>query len=431
MSEFQVIIVNMLLYVVLFSYCLYRYEKTNLSVALSFLYMVNAIFSVLLFIHPLYVILHPASQGTCTIQASLYLFLANLIFILAFDRCDISKLVKLEGYNVALIQNIEKFLCVCFIIYLIYQLPQSIAFFNSSSNLDDLRLETYGENLYSNNLLVSNIHKLLSASLLLLIIIVAVNYCFFRKFGIWDGISIIVFILMKVNAALGWVSRVAVVFTLIELVMIYLLFYHYIPKRASRRILVGVFFVLLPAFFFMSSISAARFGNREVGKESYSFLLYSGESQLNFMALPWNYLNEPFYGYHQLPIFRKYLGLDYPKDKTRIESTGYDSDIQKKYHYYHPTYIFHSSTGSFYFDWGKVGVFIIAAIFYYLLHRAYKNRHNVSFMAIVATIFLSALIGKGIFYLDYGNKAGNFMIIFMTALFFFLNNNGKSYKIKT
>lgn len=429
MSEFQVLIVNMLFYIALFTFCIYRYKIRNLSVALSLLYMINSICGVLLFLHPLYAIIHPASNGTCTMQASIFLFGANLIFILAFNKCDISQLRKLKDFNPEILGKVQKFLCVCYIIYLFFQLPQSINFFLSSDYLDDLRQLTYSESLYSNNIVVSNIHKFFSGSLLILLVIVAVKYCFFRKFGFWDKLSIIVYFLMKLSAALGWVSRVAVVFSLIEIGFVYLLFIHYIPKHMNKKILIYIFTISIPAFFFMSAISFARFGNREIGKESYSFLLYSGESQLNFMALPWNYLKEPFYGYHYYPIFRKYLGLDYPQEKTRDGATGYDLDTQKKFHYYQPTYIFHGTTGQFLFDWGKVGVYVIAILFYLLMQRAWKNKRKISFMAIVSVIFLASFIGKGVFYFDYGNKAGNFMVIFMFILYFILRINGKEYRI--
>ena len=426
--ESFVIILNSILYIALFAFCCFRYKKTNLSVVLSFLYMINAICGVALFFNPFYLELHISSNGVCTYQASFYLFTVNAIVILAFKCCDISRIKKLTSYDYSILNTVKICLCVGYTIYLLFQLPESISFFMSSNDLSELRHMTYEQgSLYEQNFLTKNIHNFSDLQLFLLII-VAVEYFFYRKFDFWSKYAIATFLFMKICSALGWISRVAVVFSAIEIGMLLLLFYRFIPKIIKKRMAYIFMIIIVPISLFMTAISAARFDRDEVGREAYATLLYAGEAQLNFMAFPWNYLKEPFHGYRSMPLFRKYLGLDYPHGKTR-DGTIYDSDIEKNCHYSYPIYIFHTAVGGIYFDWGAIGTLILAVLLFFLMHRFYLNPYRISFMTVVFTIYLSALFAKGIFYLDYSNKSGNVLIICLVFFYFLLRETGSDYPI--
>lgn len=427
--ESFVIILNSILYIALFAFCFFRYKKTNLSVVLSFLYMINAICGLALFFNPFYFVLHTSSNGVCTYQASFYLFTVNTIVILAFKCCDISRIKKLTSYDYSILNTIKICLCVSYTIYLLFQLPDSISFYLSSDDLSELRNMTYEQDFrYEGNFITRNIHLFTDLQLFLLII-VAIEYFFYRKFDFWSKYAIAIFLLMKISAALGWISRVAIVFSAIEIGMLLLFFFRFIPKISKKRMAYIFMIIIVPIFLFMTAISTSRFDKNEAGREAYATLLYAGEAQLNFMALSWNYFKEPLYGYKSMALFRKYLGLDYPHGKTR-DGSAYDSDIVKKYHYSYPFYIFYTAVGGIYFDWGAIGTLIFAVLLFFLMHRFYLNPYRISFMTVVFTIYLSALFAKGIFYLDYSfNKSGNVLIICLVFFYFLLRETGSDYPI--
>lgn len=429
LRESLVIILNSFFYIALFVFCFFRYRKTNLSVALSFLYMINAICGLLLFHTPFYAVIHPASDGICTIQASVYLFVVNALFILAFSRCNIGQLKKLSFYNRDIIKTIQITLCVLYTIYVTFQLPESFRFFMSSNDLSELRALTYEGGIYERNPVVKIIQLFVDLQLLLLCI-VFVNFFLFKRTSKWDMYSIILIIALKTCGALGWISRVAIVFPTIEVGMLLLLFYHYIPQNTKKRILHIIMIAFIPIYFFMTAVSTDRFDKNEAGRETYSFLLYAGEGQINFMALAWNYLNQPFYGYRHFSTFRKYLGLDYPKGRTRDGTSAYDIDIQKKFHYFYPTYIFYNASGFIFLNFGGVITLIVAILFFLFMRRAYKNPYCISFMTIVCTIYFAGLFGKGIFYLDYFSKSGNIMILQLLVLYLVLKNYGVTYNYR-
>ena len=99
MEESTVVLTNMCFYIALFVFCWRKYKFRNLSTFLSLLYMFSAISSYLLFNFPLYEASFTA-VGESTLEASIYLFVLNTIFITTFSNAKLDDLQFLTFYNV-------------------------------------------------------------------------------------------------------------------------------------------------------------------------------------------------------------------------------------------------------------------------------------------------------------------------------------------
>lgn len=430
MEESIVILTNTCLYIALFVFCWKRYKFRNISTFLSLLYMFSAISSYLLFNFPLYETSFTA-VGKSTIEASIYLFALNAIFITTFSNAKLDNLQFLTSYNQKLMLKWQKVLVVCLAVYVLTCLPSSLNSFNQASDLADLRNEQYGDNTGASSFFLINlISRIFGGMTIFLLCLPCINYFLLKKFTKWDKLSIIVYALSKVNIILSAVSRGIIIFSLIEIFITLLLFYPFIDKKVMKIIKKWGIVSIIGMYLFFSAITFARFEKQgDAAVATYATLRYAGESQLNFINLVYPDLEEPWYGFRQFTLFRRVLGLPYDDGTTRNGSTVNDDYISSEYHWPHPVYVFYTAAGSWVLNMGFILPFIIAILINYIFRKKYKCKNKSSIIQIVLTIIISAYYAKGIFIPDYQNESGNIMILSLLFAYLCLKKYGKTVAI--
>ena len=100
-------------------------------------------------------------------------------FQYAINKCE-----YIYNYNTKIIKKIQAFLCVILIVYIIFQIPNSIQKFYSGRNLSDLREDLYGTNEIQGFFIIGLIGRLFGATPLVLLCISCINlFCQIRVFG--------------------------------------------------------------------------------------------------------------------------------------------------------------------------------------------------------------------------------------------------------
>lgn len=106
MTEFQCVILNTVLYVLLFVFCLVRYKLLNLSTIISAFYAVSSLASLLLYLNPFYIGSISGRYGEVELGGVIYLFVAYLLIILSFRKFSLKGVDHLNNYNDKLLRNI-------------------------------------------------------------------------------------------------------------------------------------------------------------------------------------------------------------------------------------------------------------------------------------------------------------------------------------
>lgn len=427
-----IVVINMCLYVFLFIYSLRKYKWHNLSTVLALLYAISSIAALLLYNSPLYHVVYRRTNEP-TIDGCLCLFVINAALILTFGSFNLSKYVCVHNYNPSGLRLIQKIVVLLLVVYLLFHLPGAAWNYFTATNLAHMRDSTYGTHIESQFFILSLIPRVVGSMPIVMIAITGIRIFLFRQMDNWDKISIIIYLLMILFRIFLVVSRGIIVFTILEVIVVFIIFYPFLTKKIKKRILiysVTLLSFLLPIFLI---ISAARFGSfgKDPKAAQFAALRYAGEAQLNFMTWLYPDLNEPFHGYKQLTLFRRVIGMEYDDGLGRDGTSVYNSYIKRTYKYTHPTYMFYGLAGDFVKNWGRIATMVLAITSCTLLRRQYKRkRFGIPSFLIILVVVLSAYYAKGIFYADYEFESGNFLILFMFFLYFYLKDTGRTYMIK-
>lgn len=428
MNELYVVLLNTLLYLIFFIYSLRKFKLGNLTTIISLIYFVGSFFSLLLYITPLYYITVSA-QGECTYESCIYLFIVNFLLIISLGHIDLSQCNVLCNYNSRLIKKIQIFLCVIFFVYLVFQIPASIQKFFSGRELSDMREELYGTNETEGFFLIGILGRLFGATPLVLLCIACINIFLIKITDMWDKFSLFIYFLCRVNTIFSVISRATIVFSFLELIVLFVIFNKLISREIKKRILkFGI--VIIPLFLLIFvTISTSRFGGDDE-KEALASLRYAGEANLNFMALAYPDLQEPFWGYGTFPLYRRLLGLPYNDGTSRDGSTVYDTYIARVYKYPNPVYVFHGIAGDIYLNFGFYGCLILSIIFFLMMRRYTRNTTTITPMRIIVYTYLGSLIIKGVCYLPFGSESDNLLLIYLLILSRIMKKEGHHYSIK-
>lgn len=424
-----VVVINMCLYIALFIYCLYKYKWQNISTFLSLLYAFSSISSYLLYNFPHYNIFYTAIKEP-TIDGCLYLYIFNTFLILTFSPLDLSKYKKISNYNPYWLKKCQKYLIILLFIYVIVSLPTSIINFFKTSDLSEARNELYGTNKSGSNLFISLISRILGSMPIVLLAITSVRIFLFTKMDRWDKGAICLYILLKLNTIFAVVARAVIVFSFLELLVLFIMFYAYISKEIKKTIIKWALILVPSLFLVFVTISSARFsdGKKDSMAENLATLRYSGESQLNFMGWLYPDLRDPIHGYRQLTLFRRLIGIDYDDGLGRDGTSVYNPYISKTYKYPHPTYVFYSLAGDYVMNWGLI-IPMLLVIYVSTRLRRYYRRKSISFFVITLSLVLASYYAKGVFYSEYQSESGNILILFLFFIYLYLKINGKTYTI--
>ncbi len=426
LSENYVIVTNMLLYIALAIYCIIKYGFKNLATLASLFYGIGGICTYLLYNFPLYAETF-SGKATCHMEACLYMFTINALFILCLANSSLKKITHLTHYNDNIIYNLQKWISIILTIILAVEFPTSIYRFYTFGDLGYLR-DISRDLSTSNIFLISILQRFFGATNILLLCLIVIRLLVNRKMTNWDKYALFIYALWKINIIFSVVSRAMMIWTIIELLVVFVLFYKQISRAVRKKIIATSLVVLVFFYGLTVTISLARFGN--IGNtQHFVFLQYSGQANLNAMALAYNDLKTPFWGYIQFPLFRRLLGFDY--DNGHNQDFVYNSYVSDKLGYPNPVYIFHALAGDLYLNFGWLLPLIIAITVYLLLRIRRHNEFFISSSRIILSIVLASVVCKGVFFLDYRNEAGNFLLIYLVLLCYILNKSGKTVMIKT
>ena len=427
MSEDSIVFLNTSLYILLFIFCYVKYKFRSLCTLISFFYVFSSSFSLLFYFFPTYSLTYTA-WGEVTLEAVLYQFILYCILILSFSYCKLDKIKTITQYNEEFVAQIQFIVCIALSIYLIYQLPLSIyKFFLSGSDLAEMRDETYGDNSTG---FLGIIVRVFGSMPYVLLIISCAKFFLFNTISKLDKYSIGLYIVFKLNIILDAISRASIIFSLMELIVLFIFFYSFISKSLKKKIL-KFSIVIVPVIISMFAvITLSRFGDDAMNVEdNLTAYRYAGEAQLNFTNLLYPDLKEPFMGFSQFPLFRRLLGLRYDDGLGRLDEDVYNVYIQEYYGYTNPTYIFHGLLGAYVFNWGFYITPLLCLLLFYILRILYKDREELPFMCVVITAILASYMCKGITYADYCSESGNIMILFLIFMCVFQMNNGTQENI--
>lgn len=424
--EKEVVIINMILYIALALYCIIRYRFKNLATLASLLYAIGGISSYLLFIFPLYSGTF-SGKSTCHIDACLYMFSINGLFILSLSKMSMDHITHITHYNSELLLRVQKLVCMVFTAILVVEFPTSIWNYFTYGDLGILR-DMSRELAISNVLAISILQRLFGATSILLLSITVIRLLIYRHLTSWDKYAMLMYLLYKLNIIFSLASRATMIWAIIEVLVVLVLFWSFMSKTIKRGILLYFSIILIAFYSITVTISIARFGN--VGNtQQFATLQYAGQANLNAMALAYKDLKQPFMGYIQFPLFRRILGLDY--DKGKDQDFVYNTYVRDKLGYPNPVYIFHGLAGDLYLNFGWLTPVILAITIYIFMRKRRRSNYSISSFGIIMAIFMASVICKGVFFLDYRSESGNLLLVYLCLFYFILNKYGRTVRIAT
>ena len=419
---------NVFLYGLLLIYCIKKFSWHNVSVFLAALYFIGSIFSMLLYVFPLYYSTF-TSVNSPTLEGTFHLWGLNALLILSLSKVDLSKIDFISKYNKRWMDKSLKFLVVLLSVYVLFTLPDAVASFFSGNDLGEMREESYGN--HGNSIfIISLIARLFGATPTLVLAIASIRIFLLKDSNKWDRYGIYMFILYKFCNVFSVVSRATIVFSLLEVIVVFFIFFSKINVVLRKQIIKYSVIVFLPLIFIMSAITEARFDQSDKLTASLSNLRYAGEAQLNYINLVYPDLKDPFMGYRQFCLYRRLLGLPYDDGSTRGEDFIYHSYINSHYHWSHPVHVFFTMAGTWVMNWGFIIPYILAIWVFYKLRKSSNMNGTISFFTSVFAIIFASYIAKGMFFPEYQNESGNLLILFLFYLYLKLNKIGYSVKIK-
>lgn len=432
MNEESVVVLNSAFHIILFIICYIKYGKGNLATVLAFFYAISSLAGLAFYESPVYFLFF-AANGTATIQSAIVLWLIDAFSILAFSNVHLYGVQKISGYSTKVLFITEKIIIVGLFIYLILALPISLRdYIKSSGNLEQARDSLYDASnvtaRYSGILgfIYYKIQLYVFTAPFLLLSIISIRYFLLGIRNKWDNYGCILYLLSKLNLVLSNVSRATILFAIFELIIFYCLYYHFFSKNFKKKVLTYSLVLGIGVFSIFTTISVARFGKNKSIMQDFTTMRYAGEANLNFMALLYPDLKQPFYGYEDFALFRSMLFLDYTSTLAREKSDVFNSDIKEKMHYSNPTYIFHGTAGLFVFNFGKIGG-VVAAFCFFLIFRV-KTRKNstISVLTILCILLFASNVLKGICYMELAGFDGNYSLLYLIILSMLLKRNGQT-----
>ncbi len=379
-------IVNSLLYIIAFVFYFHKHKDLNLFSVILLAYVIVSVFGC--------VIIY---QGIVSYQLSLfnflYLFVCVMIFIWPF------KYANFTTSNITVNENsgIKLLLAIYFItgtIALIYSIPRAIAL----SQMDDwnaIRNEYYKDpesvKLYGSAFerLIKNVYNYLAP----FGIVMAVYQFTKKKFNALFAISLLM--VWGANAycdSTVVASRSVIVFVALNLVLVFLIFYKYIPPRRRKLIYligigIGIFFVS-----FLMAVSQSRF-EKDAGD---SALWYLGQSMNVFNQDIMSHMHSYANGKYFFNWFCSWFGID---PEVNAKALGSTHGVQ-----------FMTFVGCFYIDFGPIGTLLVSLFMCWFLKNFTKRRHYYLSDIIVITYYANWYI-HGVLVVGYGQSLGWVMML--------------------
>lgn len=210
------------------------------------------------------------------------------------------------------------------------------------------------------------------------------------------------------------VDRSKTFYWVLLFIMCFFLFKKYIVEKSQRIFLRRIGFVVLGVLLlYFISVSISRFGERDSGAEG-GFIIYAGQSFLNFVNLWDNYNNPDFTFARVFPFFNYFFGSN-----IQVSEWNDMAYLKSGMH----INIFFTYLGMFLVDLGKlsvfVAVFVVNRIASCLVRR--QNNRRIIFLSDILILFAVAIIVQcgviSYFYSGIDRFIGLFFILIFCLVF--------------
>lgn len=424
MNELNALILNTLLYILVFIIFYKKYGLFNLSTVLFGLYMISSLSSLIYFCNPFYQYTY-TSKGEIKLEALFYLFIINTILCSPFRKFSLKANTTIINYDKRTIAFIYKAIFFITLINFICDIPyiySSLTF----GNYSDLKLQVYEEGANGNNIYILQILKRLFGGFTdFLLYIPLFNKFILKQKSKLDYYSLILYGLNIFETMSITAGRYVIILKAIILLSTYIIFKDILSSHIKEKIKKAILIIAPLSLLIFIYISNNRFQDN-MGSTAFANLRYAGEAQLNFSGLMYDNTNGCTMGYRMFPLYRRILGLEYYGDKGKNKEYGIS--YLDKFNP-NPNYVYYQLAGELYLTFGKIGAIIFSLIFYIIIYGFFK-KNKCSFVSIYTIIICSSFIGIGIFYAEYSSEAYNLLWIYLILLNLIFKKKYTYYNIK-
>ncbi|WP_183308203.1 O-antigen polymerase [Dysgonomonas hofstadii] len=412
MTGNTILILNASVYTLTLLIYYIRSKSFNVGVFLLLLYSVAAWSSVLYYNHKLFI--YSYSYSSITVEPFIYLYVVLMLFLYPFLKFKTNEILKIEAPNKRKMLLLIKILTILQLFIILIQLP-NVADIITSANWGELRNSQYDLEYkfwFSSIPIVSRFYGLVAG--ILPISIVLSFYFYFidtykNKWQSWFFYSTIIVVVLNQIVVAG---RGSLLLFIVYIFSVFLLFYKKIPER-KRKLIIKLSVVPIAIFIvFFVSVSQSRFGDA-VSFETYR---YAGESMINFNGKLYYELKDSTNGNAYFVLLTNIFDRD-NAFKTVIEKWNYIENITGVDAHYFYTFI-----GAFLLEFGKIITFLIAIIFCIISSWVLRKNKTTTLPIILYYSIWGYMFSSGIFFFNLQNATGNFTIILLIFLMFYLKN---------
>lgn len=407
----EILIFNFSLY---FFYFLFNRRNTGmLFKTLLFMFMFVSMSSIFIwesgiygFIHYQYIL-----SWELSFTPFIYLFIIFIILFIPiknFNENKIESVVLDDTFRIETLGNFSIIFGIGLLLILVLFVDyngalESAAEVYKDSEQGELAMPNFVYKIYM-------LHRLLYPFILLL----GFYYLSFRR-GEWFKTILLlaVAVLPKAFVAIVTVSRGNLFFLLIELLICFLLFKKFIPRKTKRFLYLGsiVFlFILLPVVIIFTT---SRFE-----KSAYTPLMsvfkYFGESFLNFNCTFWGNIEEYPMGEFKFPFVYEFYDVPHTFISRR-ERYNFFSDMTGT-----NVLLFKTLVGDFYLEYGALLGGMVLISLSRLYSRVIRFNKQIRFSTLLLFFYYYELVFVGVFDLLWHAKVLLQMMLFTTVLYFFI-----------
>lgn len=407
----EILIFNFLLY--LFYFVFNKRDTGMLFKTLLFMFMFVSFSSIFIWESGIYGFMHFKYILTWDLSFTPYIYLFLIFIILfipikKFNENKIESVVLDDTFKIEAIGNFSIIFGIGLLFILVLFVDYNAALESASevykdSELGELVMPVFIFRLYT-------LHRLLYPFVLLL----GFYYLSFkREQWLKTMLLLAAAVLPKVFVAIVTVSRGNLFFLLIELLICFLLFKKFIPKKTKRLLYLGsiaFLFILVPVVVIFTT---SRFGHSAYAP-LMSVFKYFGESFLNFNCTFWGNIEEHPMGEFKFPFI--YELYESPHTfLSRRERYNFFSDMTGT-----NVLLFKTIVGDFYVEYGTLLGGLVLITVARLYSRLIQFNKHIRFSTLILFFYYYELVFVGVFDLLWHAKTLLQMIIFTTALYMFI-----------
>ena len=405
-------------------YVSYKKNKNNfLLLVLALIYTISAIMSVVLFFN------NTASYKDINIFSYAFLF---ILIVISFYPIKNQK--ALSGVQLTIVNiTFEKFFSYCLILlYLptvLYLIPESILnyqkiifdFSYAAEMYDETAVTAASQTGHS----LSNIFSVFRGAFSQILIFWTFYYSTRLYKGKWIAYLLWICTLYPFLSSFSLGSRTMIVWWVFEIMIGYLIFYKFLPKKTNKYIKLTLMVTLSVVLIIFSILTIGRFATREytgTDEMENSLVLYSGSSQINFANVVFE--NDVIqYGDNCFPFFRSLLGLSSSSNLYERQAKWGKSmkTIQGA---------FYSLYGDLCFDMSCIGALLFIFLSSIIINKrlSFTDYKNTKLSKSFLLYFYCCILYNGLFYFSYKTIGGNLTLI-TNVIFYYLIKN-KEFKLK-